>query len=77
MDAFNLVGEVTTKTSKEIVTEQHAPTQRTRAMTSIVLPAVTISLKVEVYVQNTTLKCALKPLLMRVLPFFVYNSKRL
>lgn len=75
MVALNSVGEVTAETSKVIITEQHAPLQVTIVMSSLVLPAITISFKVEVYVQNSTLKRALEPLLMRVLPFFVYNSE--
>lgn len=41
------------------------------------LPTITVSFKVEVNVQNSSLECAFEALLMRILPFLVYYSKGL
>ena len=36
-----------------------------------------MSLKVDVQMQNPTLKRAFEPLLVRILPFFIHNPERL
>jgi hypothetical protein len=41
------------------------------------LSAVTVAFEIEVHMQNSTFKCALKTFLVRIFPFFVYNAKSL
>lgn len=49
----------------------------TPLFSSTVLPAVSVSFKVEVEMKNTPFKGALETFLVRIFPFFVYNSESL